>query len=1265
MEPLVRVSRQEFDSLMREKGLDGTAEYMVERAKQNIVQDAPDFSYQTLRDGTAPLIDFLSGDDQVDPDKRKLNSEQIIRLFSNVEDYGKYDENLTLGEREGAGTRATMSAIGRAAPEAAAGSYGFVKGVRLAAPIANLIPPIGPVGIGARGLVYLLGGLGGSIASALVAEEAEKAVIGEQDPVIPSLESNRRMGETLTFGVSMLASPWMLAPKTASKSATGAIEFLDNFRNVASGKFAARADDALKLTAKNAGLSEKAFESAKKAAETAATRGPAFGKNIRQGTDLGFTRFDPRGYLIDPTKGPLTTRILGATEKGIQSSLQMARQKKPRFLALEGAAGVGGAGGAYIAQEFAPYSEGARFVGEVVGAGLVPVVPSVFIDKGPEAAKAVINTVKRWYSSKGQTETMAGTKLQKDGARRLFAALERSQEYGKDGEEKMQALVDALMREAEFVGPKQPGQSLVVADLAESLDLPFSKTLRAISNELENTSKELAVATTKGRENMMAGSKNALMALVAEGSPDSLAVAARIQQQLFEQNIIDNLEGSLDDLYKAAERVLKRDPDAASSAVDLSEKLYEVLQQNISVSKFREGDLWDQVRDFEITDFRSVNGRKLRLPNSLRVFSIDQRDGGLKFRSIGAESQFKAALGKYKDDVELMAKYFADGEQGENPVTVGRLWDLRSYLADEANVQRRAGNRSLANQLNKYSNTVLQDLIGSKQDQNVAYNTARAYTIARNDVFSRSFLQELQDVSKERGLVLDPSELLDRVFRGKGGALGSASSRRINEMLEAESFLLERAGDKYADVLRRSVKDSDDLTTQDIIDLGVRDALSNIVVKRKIKDALGQEREILDIDIKALDKYRKSAGANKIFKVFPNLRTDLDSVESARNLLTQTLNNGTLLAKAPETQAFQAVIEHANKPSKIIADAMNSDDPVKALDHYVDLIKKQPEKFVDPLTGNEHTREQALSGLRTAMLDYAVNQSGGSGTGFSVNRFQDAIFGRPKGMDPTKKFSFADYMRDNGMLSNRHYNLIEENIKQMKGIEQAFLTGNVEEILFKNPSLSKAFTLRIIGATVGQKFQENLNNLFRKFGLGTQGGGLGGGIVAAEMGSKAVVDLLLRGPETARAKALTQIMSDPKLLGPMLNEIKTKKDADNAMKLLETALSGISRQAGRRLPYATQYLLNLIQEEDYQQLEEQQKLVPEGFSASLDRTPALPTRSAAAPRLSPTVVAQAPVVSTPPAQQARPADRSRFAAMFPEDVTSSLIKAQGIESLLG
>ena len=84
---------------------------------------------------------------------------------------------------------------------------------------------------------------------------------------------------------------------------------------------------------------------------------------------------------------------------------------------------------------------------------------------------------------------------------------------------------------------------------------------------------------------------------------------------------------------------------------------------------------------------------------------------------------------EFREDVELMAAHFAEGSEGSSPVTVGRLWDMRSYLADEAVGQRRAGNKALANKLDKYSKDVLQDLIGSKQYPNVEYNTARAYTI--------------------------------------------------------------------------------------------------------------------------------------------------------------------------------------------------------------------------------------------------------------------------------------------------------------------------------------------------------------------------------------------------------------------------------------------------------------------------------------------------------------------------------------------------------
>ena len=1281
MEPLVNISKEEFNSLMKDKGLDGTAEYVVERAKQNVNPNAPNFSFETLRDGTSPLIDFMSGDSNLDLEKRKLNSEQIITLFSNVEDYGKYDTSLTLSEREGAETKAFYSGVGRAAPEAAAGSYGFIKGARLAAPIANLIPPLGPFGIAAKGGVYLLGGLAGSIASAFVADTAEKVVIGDEDPVLPSLESSKRMGEGLTYGVSMLATPWLAAPKAVNKSATGAIEFLDNFKQISTGKLAAKADEAIEITAKNAGLSTRYFEKAKAAYDKAAQQGPMFGERVIQGLNLGFTRFNPKGYMIDPTKGPLSTRVIGAAEKGIDKSFELAKQKSKRFLALETAAGVGGAGGSYLAQEYRPYSEGYRFLGETIFSGAVPFIPSLIIDKAPDVAKATIRAIKGWYGTK-KNETVAGSRLEKEGAKRLYLALQRSEEYS--GEAQIESLIDALMHETNFVGPKKPGQRLVVADLAESLKLPLSTTLRSISNELEKTSQELSSATSKGRENLMAGSKNALMALVADGSPEALAVAGRLEQKLFEQNIMDNLDESVGTLYNAAERVLKRDPDAnVSDRVDLSEKLYEVLSQQIKIGKKRESDLWNDVRDFEITDFRSINGRKLRLPNSLRIFSIGQKEGGLKFASAGGEAQFKKALGDFREDVELMAEYFAEGSKGSSPVTVGRLWDMRSYLADESVVQRRAGNKALSNKLNKYSNAVLQDLIGSKQDPNVEYNTARAYTIARNKVFSQSFLQEAQDISKQRGLVLDPAELLDKAFRG--GPLSTATNRRINEIFAAESFLLERAADRYSEPLKVSIREMDDLTTQDVVDLSIRDALSNIVVKKKIKDAFGNESEIVDINLKALERYKKSPGANKIFQKFPNLKTDLETAESARRLLANTLNNGSLLAKSAETQAFQSVIEHSEKPSLIISDAIKSADPVKVLDNYVDLINKQSDTFVDSLTGNEYTKEQALSGLRTAMMDYAVTQSGGSGTGFSINKFQDAMFGRPKGMNPTNKFNFADYMKDNGMLSDRHYNLIQENIKEMKGVEQAFMSGRLEEVLFKNPSLSKGIAVRMLGATMGQMGQERLNNLLKKVGLGTQGGGIGGGMVAAQATSAATVQMLLRGPETARANALIQIMSDPAILGPLLKDLKNKKDADSAMKALESAFTGISRQGGRRLPYATQYLLNVLQEEDYDQLEEQKKLVPDGFSASLERSPALqtvsarspaaPTGGASAPEPRPFIVAQLPVAQQPPAQTtagssgvaSSPEMRARYKRDYPNDIVSSLIpdeQPQGIESLL-
>ena len=79
---------------------------------------------------------------------------------------------------------------------------------------------------------------------------------------------------------------------------------------------------------------------------------------------------------------------------------------------------------------------------------------------------------------------------------------------------------------------------------------------------------------------------------------------------------------------------------------------------------------------------------------------------------------------------------------------------------------------------------MLQDLTGVKNNVNESYNVARAYTYARNNVFTRSFLKDIQEIDKDRALKLDAQQLLDEAFKGQYTAI----NLRLNEMREAGSF---------------------------------------------------------------------------------------------------------------------------------------------------------------------------------------------------------------------------------------------------------------------------------------------------------------------------------------------------------------------------------------------------------------------------------------------------------------------------------------------
>ena len=1243
-ETLITLTAPEFENLMETQGLDKTVQGVLDIANEELEVGTP-LTMESLANGTHPLLDQLDRYKGIAPENRNVSPEEVLTLFTNVDDFGKYDPQ----KGSFSGLKAGSYSAARAVPETLGAAAGFKAGLALANPIAAFIPPAGPAGFIAKGIVYGIGGIGGAILGAIGAGEAEDAVIGEAGPVIPSLQSATNAGETLVMAGSMLASPYKLVT-SIPKAKTGALEFLENFKNVSGGQVS---EEVFKLAAKNGGMSEKAADKAYAAAMAAregATRGKMFGGDM--GVNLGISRFNPAGYLFDPRKGNVGTRVIGGIEQGIGSSMKYARENTGKFLGLEAAAGAGMATGAYIAQETDPYNENVRLGYELVGSFIVPLPAQVAVDYAPD----LVSTLKRWYGDTKNTDGLLKGKLEKDAVGRIMQAIRKSEEYADVRDEAGNLVMSADEKFAKFIDElniasvDEAGNPVkfTTADLAETAGLDFSPTIRTIQNELEKSSKDLAVATGRGREEMQAGAVNAIRTLVATGDPTALAVAARMQQGLFEENIMNGIDGAVDKLTSAATKVVGRDVTGGSERVDLSQQLYTVLENQIKLSKTREQRLWKEVGSYPITQFIAKNGKEIKQPNVLQLMDRPSSKNGLNFSSKGAQAELSSALGRYGDDIDDLRDFFQNGT-GRNPATAQKFFEMRSGLLNKASILRKNGDLVNAGRIDKISDALLRDLTSQKDGASQAYNAARAYTFARNNVFTRSFLNDLQTVDKQRGLVMSPEQLLDQAFRGGS----NATVQRFDQIRAAGRFLVDEAGFSE-DVVGMLDADA-------IMSAALRDSLGKIMDRKTtINPARPNETiETFVVNETKLKTLKQQPGTQELFKFIPDLEKDLADATSAtkayNNMLGDVENSISpnqakqlgfdedQMKALYDTKAFQWVLQYED-PGKAVAKALASDSPTMAMNS---LYRMASEASME---GTEFTREQAMSGLKSAILNNALVKSNNS-TGLpNGDVLQKELFGQMKGVDPSVKFSMEDFLVRKGLSTEDEMADLQKAIKTMRGVEEAYASGDFENVLFKNPSLAKLFYVRIAGATAGSAIQNKMMSLL---GLPRMSGGL----IAEQTGSEVVQKLLLRGPESQRIKVMTELFSNPKALAAAMKEIKSKDDLDSAMTALDKIFSPLARQVGRRIPLG----VRAAEEEEEYVPPPVQPVTPnlplESQQGSLN-PPVLniPTQGPdAAPMFS-----QQATAASPPPQNTGPVDRTRYAALFPEDR-----ELLGIGSLMG
>jgi hypothetical protein len=631
----------------------------------------------------------------------------------------------------------------------------------------------------------------------------------------------------------------------------------------------------------------------------------------------------------------------------------------------------------------------------------------------------------------------------------------------------------------------------------------------------------------------------------------------------------------------------------------------------------------------------------------------------LNFSSKGAQRELNAALGGYKSDLDDLAKYFQDGD-GRNPATAQKFFEMRSGLMNKAAQLRKTGDIVNAQRLDKINDALLRDLTGQRNGVSEAYNTARAYTFARNNVFTRSFLSDLQGVDRNRGLILDPQNLLDQAFRG--GNLSTA--KRFQQIRAAGRFLIDEAG--FTEEAVRAM-DADQ-----VMSAALRDSLSKVMDKKSIPNPANPNEmiETFVVNPTKLENWKKQPGTQEMFALIPDLEVDLANAQSAQRAFDGTLDDITLQMKPSEaarrgmtdeqltdhygTKAFQWVLQFED-PGEAVAKALSAEKPSLALNALYRMVNEADYK------GADFTREQAMQGLKSAIFNNALRKANNTAGLPNGDVLQRELFTQIPGVDPSAKLSMSDFLIRKGLATEDEMDEVQKMVKTIRGIDEAFATNNFENVLFKNPSMAKLFYIRIAGATAGAAAQNQL----KKF-LGMPQ--MSGGLIAEQTGSDLVQRLLLRGPETQRIKVMTQMFSNPKLLAAMMKDIQDAKMKDNALTAIEKIVAPLARQTGRRLPLGIRAVDEALTEE-YEAPEQaapppppapvrQPTLPPANQQGALVPPAQLPTQgSGAAP--SPTQFASA-TPQSPPSTPSGTVDRARFAALFPEDRD-----LMGIASLAG
>lgn len=630
-----------------------------------------------------------------------------------------------------------------------------------------------------------------------------------------------------------------------------------------------------------------------------------------------------------------------------------------------------------------------------------------------------------------------------------------------------------------------------------------------------------------------------------------------------------------------------------------------------------------------------------------------------------------------------------EGDEIQN-VTANEVYQMYSVAISTGKKLSAAGDSGGADIAFGFARSLLNDLDNAPSDD-IAYNTARAYSDALNKAFTKTFAKDLVQKDRTGNYKILPDQVAKRIFSADAGSLRVKQLDMIGQFDLTQSLtnLSEMSGNpnlkqtldramtyaqdpetglmnvsrlnRWLSYNRRSLAQFPEVLQQveKAIETTatVRGTMEKMIRQIRAKTFDPQTGELSPV---ALRKWVEDPANADLLSAMPAFRKDLSNIETARNLLDETAQEiRDQRADLKSTISFMHLLpDNTESPTSAASKAIsnNEDRPVQSWNNLLKVVKEAPDTF--QIGEETFTKEGAMKGLRSAFIEAVMEKSGGRSETFSARTFYDNLFTPHR----RSKVSLFDWMKANDVLDEKQATLMEKFAKKLVQMESFAFDDSLNLDDFQEtvgPMMD--FYLRIAGSAAGARMQGLIPG---DTGAGT--------LVAAGAGSKVfrqVYGKIFKDmPEEFKMDVMKEMFEDPQLLAIMLSKGKTQKEEQAIAKsLLKKLVDGgfiaVTEPVRRMIPPVVR---ESAEDTDIMDPRGANQIPSNDQGASLNLpNPKLP------PAGNPTTQAQALSSATsgslPPNQNVR----TQYASLFPNDPISSMIQQQprsfrrgGLASLL-